>query len=106
MTPFANWLYHAFGIGGSGPYYGFWSGAGSDIGELAILTGVLTMVRHHNCHVKGCWRLGRGVAGTPYIACHVHHPAHTADSRNVSAETIADAVQNANSAAPDTPVAV
>jgi hypothetical protein len=41
----------------SGPYYGFWSGFGSDIGEIALIGGLITMVRHVNCHNKGCWRV-------------------------------------------------
>ena len=38
------WLWietHTGTINESGPYYGFWSGAGSDIGEAAILGGVI-----------------------------------------------------------------
>jgi hypothetical protein len=72
----------------SGPYYGFWSGFGSDIGEATLIVGVGAAWRHHNCHVKGCARLGRPVAGTPYIACPKHHPEHQGYKRGVSRETI------------------
>jgi hypothetical protein len=44
----------------SGPYYGFFSGFGSDLGEAAIITGLLGVYRKHNCHSKGC----------PWIAHH------------------------------------
>lgn len=55
--------------------YQFWSGIGSDIGEVAILGGVATIARHLNCHVKGCWRLGgHAVEGTPFRTCRRHHP--------------------------------
>ncbi len=55
--------------------YQFWSGIGSDIGEVAILGGVITLARHVNCHVKGCWRLGgHAVEGTPFRTCRKHHP--------------------------------
>ena len=84
-----HWLYHYFGIQGSGPWYGFWSGAGSDIAEVAILGAIYKAARHKNCHVKGCWRIGKPVDGTPYLACHKHHPGHTGDKRNVTAEEIA-----------------
>ncbi len=70
-----NWLYVHLGIAGSGPWYGFWSGFGSDVGEIAIIGGLLTLVRHHNCHVRRCWRIKRHpVEGTPYVTCRKHHP--------------------------------
>jgi hypothetical protein len=54
--------------------YQFWSGIGSDLGEVAIIGGVLAVVRRHNCHVKGCpkliWR--RTAAGDS--VCRHHHP--------------------------------
>lgn len=59
----------------SGAAYGFWSGFGSDLGEVAIIGGVIQLVRHHNCHVKGCPRVGKfQVEGTPYKVCKLHHP--------------------------------
>lgn len=86
---------HTGTVNESGPYYGFWSGFGSDLGELGILGAVLQAARHRNCHVKGCWRLGRSVDGTPYLACHIHHPQHDGESRNVSVETIHQASSEA-----------
>jgi hypothetical protein len=78
--------------GGSGStWYGFWSGFGGAIPDFLILGGLITLFRHHNCHVKGCPRIGKVVDGTPYKACHVHHPAHEGTSRNVSVETIHEA---------------
>lgn len=74
---------HTGTVNESGPYYGFWSGFGSDIAELAIVGGIVQMVRHHNCHVKGCLRLGRPVSGTPYVACPKHHPDHKGSKRGV-----------------------
>lgn len=60
---------------GSPAYYNFWSGFGSDLGEVAIIGGVVAMYRKHNCHVTGCWRIARHpVEGTPYIVCRKHHP--------------------------------
>jgi hypothetical protein len=41
----------------SGPWYGFWSGFGSDLGELVLLGACWTLIRKHNCHVNGCWRV-------------------------------------------------
>lgn len=83
-----NWFFHYFGINGTGSWYAFWSGIGSDIGELAIFGGVIQVLRHRQCHTKGCWRFGKPVEGTPYLACHHHHPAHKGDKRNVDVSVI------------------
>ena len=79
---------HTGTVNESGPYYGFWSGFGSDIGEATLVVGVWAAWRHHQCHVKGCIRLGRPVDGTPYVACPRHHPAHDGPKRNISRATI------------------
>lgn len=73
-----HWLSHIMGLDNlSGVFYGFWSGIGSDLQETAIFAGVIAILRHHNCHAKGCLRLGKlGVDGTPYVVCHKHHPTH------------------------------
>ena len=79
---------HSGTVNESGPYYGFWSGFGSDLGEATLVAGGIALFRHHNCHVRGCIRLGRPVPNTPYLACPKHHPAHKGDRRAVSATTI------------------
>ena len=87
-----HWIeVHTGTVNESGPYYGFWSGFGSDIGEVALLGGVIQFHRHQNCHVKGCWRWGKPVDGTPYRCCHKHHPAHSGSTRNVPVEQIQEA---------------
>jgi hypothetical protein len=74
--------------------YNFWSGIGSDIGEVAIIGGLITIVRHLNCHAKGCYRLGGHlVPGTPYKTCRKHHPYIS--TGRVSAEHIAAAADKA-----------
>jgi hypothetical protein len=65
--------------GGPDPYYNFWSGFGSDLGEATLISavglGVYTGVRKVNCHTKGCWRIGKhALHGTPYVLCRHHHP--------------------------------
>ncbi len=79
---------HTGTVNESGPYYGFWSGFGSDLGEATLVAGGIALFRHHNCHVRGCVRLGRPVTNTPYLACPKHHPSHKGDRRAVSASTI------------------
>lgn len=71
-----HWLAHVLGMDDlSGPFYGFWSGAGSDLGELAIVGSMLGVYRKHNCHVRGCWRIARHqIAGTDWVVCRRHHP--------------------------------
>jgi hypothetical protein len=57
----------------SGPWYGFWSGFGSDLTEFALLGVVIKALMHFNCAEKGCWRVGKhSVGGTKYRTCHVH----------------------------------
>jgi hypothetical protein len=63
----------------SGPWYGFWSGIGSDLGELALIGAVATatyqLVRKYNCHEPGCWRVGaHPAAGGQFLLCYRHHP--------------------------------
>lgn len=59
----------------AGPVYSFWSGFGSDLGEVTLIAGVIALYRQHNCHVTGCWRIGKHpVMGTPYVTCAKHHP--------------------------------
>lgn len=76
-----NWFALHTGIlnGGPDPFYNFWSGFGSDLGEATLIgavgLGVYTGVRRVNCHTKGCWRIGHhALEGTPYILCRHHHP--------------------------------
>lgn len=83
------WLLHVTGVSNeSDRWYAFWSGFGSDLGELAAV-GVL--LRRFNCHVAGCWRLGRHrLPGTSYLTCHRHHPDHhPSRGRSLSAAEIA-----------------
>jgi hypothetical protein len=68
-------LLHYLGIDDvSGPWYAFWSGFGSDLGELAIVGGMLTLVRRHNCEVHKCWRIGRHQTPAAHRVCRRHHP--------------------------------
>ena len=77
-----HWVALHTGIvhGGPDEFYNFWSGFGSDLGEVTLISavgiGVYTGVRKVNCHTKGCWRIGRhSLDGTPYILCRHHHPS-------------------------------
>ncbi|MGA2520360.1 MAG: hypothetical protein ABSG81_06015 [Acidimicrobiales bacterium] len=91
-TDSAHWFLRYTGADAeSGTWYGFWSGFGGAIPDFLILGSIITVYRHHNCHVKGCLRLGKQVDGTPYLACPRHHPAHDGDKRSVTEEIIARA---------------
>ncbi len=64
-----------------GEGYAFWSGFGSDLGEVTlvgIVTGGLAAFwTKHNCHVHHCWRLAwhpDPEHGHP--VCKRHHPDH------------------------------
>lgn len=70
------WFLHLTGAdNGSGPWYLFWSGFGANFAEFTLVGGILGLFWKHNCHVKGCWRIGRHpVEGTGYVVCRRHHP--------------------------------
>lgn len=97
---FWHHLLHVLGVDNvSGPWYGFWSGFGSDLGEVTIITGLLAVYKKHNCHVAWCWRVGRHpftdeATGAEYLLCRKHHPGTL--SRPPSAEAI-DAIHARNS---------
>jgi hypothetical protein len=75
-----HWLgVHTGTLNESGPYYGFWSGFGSDLAEFGILgaiaTGIYQLVKKYNCHEPGCWRVGTyEAAGGQFLLCYRHHP--------------------------------
>jgi hypothetical protein len=77
---FNHWLaVHTGTVNESGPYYGFWSGFGSDIAEFGILgaigTAIYQLVKKYNCHEPGCWRVGtHQAAGGQFLLCYRHHP--------------------------------
>jgi hypothetical protein len=75
-----HWLaVHTGTVNEAGPYYGFWSGFGSDLGEVALVGAVLGGYKKHNCHQPRCWRIGRHVVdGTPW--CNRHHQAARGES--------------------------
>jgi len=81
---FGHWFQvHTGIVNETGPYYGFWSGFGSDLTEFgvigAIATAVYQMVKKYNCHYPGCWRVGNHPAADghrqrrPRPGC-FHHP--------------------------------
>lgn len=75
---------HTGTVNESGPYYGFWSGFGSDLGEITLVTALVMGARHLNCAEKGCWRPGHPVAASGIRSCHKHHPTHPRKHRNGS----------------------
>jgi len=58
---------HTGTVNEPGPYYGFWSGFGSDLEEFGTLgavgAGIYSLVRKYNCHEPGCRRIGNHPAG-------------------------------------------
>lgn len=55
-------------------FYGIVSGW---LGDLGLLVGLVMYYRKHNCHVKGCPRLGKHSVGDgSLIVCKKHHPLH------------------------------
>jgi hypothetical protein len=85
-----HWIAVHTGVEVAGPdkYYNWWSGFGSDLGELTLITAILTpaivAARHHNCATRGCWRLTSHTltdpqSGIAHRLCHKHHPLISTD---------------------------
>lgn len=73
-----NWFEHGSGMTNlSGPEYGFWSGFGSDITELALIitliTGSVKVYQNTRCHVDTCHKHGK-YPFQHYKLCKNHHP--------------------------------
>ncbi len=79
-SPVDHWLaVHTGTVNEPGPYYGFWSGFGSDIAEFGIIgaigTAAYQLFKKFNCHEPGCWRVGtHPAAGGQFALCYRHHP--------------------------------
>jgi hypothetical protein len=86
---FWTWLGHMTGVSDeAGPGYGFWSGIGSDIGQVTLIGGMLAFWHQHSCHDHRCLRLAvHPVEGTPYKTCRKHHPVLSTHKR-ITAELI------------------
>jgi hypothetical protein len=72
--------------------YNFWSGIGSDIGEVAIIAAVIGTYRKFNCHVPHCWRLAHHsyeIDSVEYRLCRKHHP-NVDDKSRKTAQDFAD----------------
>ena len=82
--PLQHWLAYMTGSlnsSGTPPNYNFWSGFGSDLGEVTIVGGMLAIYRKHNCHSRWCWRFGHHdftdeATGLTFRLCRKCHPAH------------------------------
>ncbi len=60
-----------------GASYQFWSGIGSDFGEVTLVFGVYLFWRHHNCKVRRCWRFHWHTSSDHdgALVCRKHHPS-------------------------------
>lgn len=68
-----HFLSHWLGLDdASGSVYLWWSGI---FGDATIVAIPIVLLRKHNCHAKGCPRIGRhAVEGTAFVVCRRHHP--------------------------------
>lgn len=99
-----HWIFHPIGGTCQGAHckgYLFWSGiAGTVIFSTGLYGGILLFARKHNCHVKGCPRLGRyHVNGTPFVVCKPHHPK--VPNEGVTVEHVAECHEEAAAQIPD-----
>jgi hypothetical protein len=70
------------------PYtYQLWSGFVPAMAIGSVFTGLIGALRHKNCHVTRCWRMGRfPLADGHYKVCHVHHHDENVKGKKVTAE--------------------
>jgi hypothetical protein len=55
--------------------YQLWSGFIPSLAIVSIIGGIASHFRMINCHVHGCWRMGRfELAGGQFKVCHKHSP--------------------------------
>jgi hypothetical protein len=101
ISSIADWIYNAGRWTWHDPDgYNFISGP---LADITLLGGAYAIARHHNCHVKGCWRIARSqVPGTSYIVCRKHHP-HQSPSAQRVLDDHAAFVQALNPPGPDPP---
>ena len=68
-----HWLeVHTGTVNEAGPYYGFWSGFGSDLGEATLLGTVFGVYWHKTCHNDKCWRLSHHTTAEGHRLCKKH----------------------------------
>lgn len=66
---------HATGIDSQqSRFYDFWSGVAT---QLSVVGALVVGLRHKNCHVKGCWRIGHLDPLVGWVACKRHHTSFT-----------------------------
>jgi hypothetical protein len=88
-----SWLQvHTGTVNESGPYYGFWSGFGSDLEEFGILgaigAAIYQLVKKYNCHEPGYWRIGNhSAADGQFNLCYRHHPDFQRESQLMSSSS-------------------
>lgn len=71
----AHLLAHVLGLDdASGRWYLWWSGAGADLGELAVVGSLFGLYRKHACEIHHCPRLGRHATNAGHRLCRRHHP--------------------------------
>lgn len=65
------WLKHLTGTDSQATwFYMFWSGIAT---QATLCVAAAAFIRHKNCHVKWCWRLGHIDPETHHPACRRHH---------------------------------
>lgn len=77
IEPEQHWVaVHTGTVNEPGSYYGFWSGFGSILERVVELLVIgFILLRKHNCHERGCPRMGRfpALEGGGWSYCRKHH---------------------------------
>jgi hypothetical protein len=65
---------HPYPAAGSTPWtYQMWSGIVPALTVISLFTALGGAWHLHNCHLAGCWRIGKHkIDGTPWCSRHMH----------------------------------
>lgn len=77
MTMYWNGFIQFLGVRNeAGRWYAFESGSGAIIlGDLPLLGGLVLLIRHHNCEIRGCPRIQlKRPTAAGHLLCRKHHP--------------------------------
>ena len=105
LAAMPSWFYHPLGVCTGSTVtirdckgYNSWSGIFSDIGEITLIGGMVTIVlglwHQHNCHVAGCpWLCWHVHPDHGHPVCKKHHPHHEAGAGDHTHVLTADGLE-------------
>jgi hypothetical protein len=76
---------------GTSAMYQLWSGLVPALTVLTLFGAVVGMYHVHNCHMDGCWRIGKHrVAGTPWCSRHLGQARPSVSTEELLTQILAE----------------